>query len=238
MLVAVIVVMLIGVIKGYRRGFLRLAVWLLGLVGVIFIVTKTSPALSEQLINNSPLYEKVQQKIINVYNEQARENQIAKENETEKSDDINKDSISETPDSAVKSLGLPEIISSDIIKSCAGEMYQKLAATLFEEFISVYLAKLVIKAGSFVGLFALLGILMCILFAAVKIIEKIPVLKTFNRLLGVGAGLSISLILIWVFFLAIMMLFGNSLGSWLITQVQGSKILAYLFNNNILFSFI
>ena len=176
--------------------------------------------------------------IINVYNEQARENQIAKENETEKIDDINKDSISETPDSAVKSLGLPEIISSDIIKSCAGEMYQKLAATLFEEFISVYLAKLVIKAGSFVGLFALLGILMCILFAAVKIIEKIPVLKTFNRLLGVGAGLSISLILIWVFFLAIMMLFGNSLGSWLITQVQGSKILAYLFNNNILFSFI
>lgn len=235
MLVAVIVVMLIGVIKGYRRGFLRLAVWLLGLVGVIFIVTKTSPALSEQLINNSPLYEKVQQKIINVYNEQARENQIAKENETE---DTDKDSVSNSPDEAVQSLGLPEIISSDIIKSCAGEMYQKLAATLFEEFISVYLAKLVIKAGSFVGLFALLGILMCILFAAVKIIEKIPVLKTFNRLLGVGAGLSISLILIWVFFLAIMMLFGNSMGSWLITQVQGSKILAYLFNNNILFSFI
>lgn len=198
---------------------MRLAVWLLGLVGVIFIVTKTSPALSRQLIEKTSLYDNVRTKIVSIYNEQAEE------------------SI-DSPDVAVDSLGLPEIISSDIIKSCAGEMYQKLAATLFEEFISVYLAKLVIKAGSFVGLFALLAILMCILLAAVKLIEKIPVLKTFNRMMGVCAGLSISLIMIWVFFLAIMMMFGNSLGSWLITQVQGSKILAFLFNNNILFKFI
>ena len=219
LLVAVLLVMLIGVVKGYRRGFLRLAVWLLGLVGVIFIVTKTSPALSRQLIEKTSLYDNVRTKIVSIYNEQAEE------------------SI-DSPDVAVDSLGLPEIISSDIIKSCAGEMYQKLAATLFEEFISVYLAKLVIKAGSFVGLFALLAILMCILLAAVKLIEKIPVLKTFNRMMGVCAGLSISLIMIWVFFLAIMMMFGNSLGSWLITQVQGSKILAFLFNNNILFKFI
>lgn len=223
-------IMLIGVIKGYRRGFLRLAVWLLGLVGVIFIVTKTSPALSEQLIEKTSLYDTVREKIVSIYNEQAKENfdkNISEENE-----------LSTSPDVAVNSLGLPEIISSDIIKSCAGEMYQKLAATLFDEFISVYLAKLVIKAGSFVGLFALLTILMCILLAAVKLIEKIPVLKTFNRLMGVCAGLSISLIIIWVFFIAIMMMFGNSLGNWLITQVQGSRILAFLFNNNILFNFI
>lgn len=223
-------IMLIGVIKGYRRGFLRLAVWLLGLVGVIFIVTKTSPALSEQLIEKTSLYDTVREKIVSIYNEQAKENfdkNISEEDE-----------LSTSPDVAVNSLGLPEIISSDIIKSCAGEMYQKLAATLFDEFISVYLAKLVIKAGSFVGLFALLAILMCILLAAVKLIEKIPVLKTFNRLMGVCAGLSISLIIIWVFFIAIMMMFGNSLGNWLITQVQGSRILAFLFNNNILFNFI
>lgn len=223
-------IMLIGVIKGYRRGFLRLAVWLLGLVGVIFIVTKTSPALSEQLIEKTSLYDTVREKIVSIYNEQAKENfdkSISEEDE-----------LSTSPDVAVNSLGLPEIISSDIIKSCAGEMYQKLAATLFDEFISVYLAKLVIKAGSFVGLFALLAILMCILLAAVKLIEKIPVLKTFNRLMGVCAGLSISLIIIWVFFIAIMMMFGNSLGNWLITQVQGSRILAFLFNNNILFNLI
>ena len=223
-------IMLIGVIKGYRRGFLRLAVWLLGLVGVIFIVTKTSPALSEQLIEKTSLYDTVREKIVSIYNEQAKENfdkNISEEDE-----------LSTSPDVAVNSLGLPEIISSDIIKSCAGEMYQKLAATLFDEFISVYLAKLVIKAGSFVGLFALLAILMCILLAAVKLIEKIPVLKTFNRLMGVCAGLSISLIIIWVFFIAIMMMFGNSLGNWLITQVQGSRILAFLFNNNILFNLI
>ena len=230
LLVAVLLIMLIGVIKGYRRGFLRLAVWLLGLVGVIFIVTKTSPALSEQLIEKTSLYDTVREKIVSIYNEQAKENfdkNISEEDE-----------LSTSPDVAVNSLGLPEIISSDIIKSCAGEMYQKLAATLFDEFISVYLAKLVIKAGSFVGLFALLAILMCILLAAVKLIEKIPVLKTFNRLMGVCAGLSISLIIIWVFFIAIMMMFGNSLGNWLITQVQGSRILAFLFNNNILFNFI
>lgn len=220
--------MLIGVVKGYRRGFLRLAVWLLGLIGVIFIVTKLQPSVSEYVINETTLYETVREKIITIYNTEASEASLEEESVTE----------DQSGERTVEALGLPEIISADIIKSCAGEMYQKLAASLFEEFISGYLAKLVIKAGSFVGLFIALALAMTVLLLAIKVIEKIPVLKTFNRLLGVGAGLSISLILIWVFFLAIMMLFGNSLGGWLITQVQGSRILAYLFNNNVLFSFL
>lgn len=220
--------MLIGVIKGYRRGFLRLAVWLCGLIAVIFIVTKIQPAVSDYIINQTSFYDAAREKIINIYNSEAEQNY----------NEENKEITEKTAADDVESLGLPEIISSDIIKSCAGEMYQKLAASLFEEYISVYLAKLVIKAGCFVGLFIILGMVMTILFLVIKVIEKIPVLKTFNRLLGVGAGLSISLILIWIFFLAIMMLFGNSLGSWLISQVQGSKFLAFLFNNNVLFRFI
>ena len=236
MLIAVILVMLIGVYKGYRRGFLRLAIWLLGLIAVIFIVTKISPALSEYLIENTTIYETVREKIIGIYDEQVQQTKSSEYSESEKLTDAGDFNIDEQD--PVSSLGLPEIISSDIIKSCAGEMYQRLAASLFEEYIAGYLARLVVRAGSFVGLFAALAIAMSILLFMIKAIEKIPVLKTFNRLMGMGAGLSISLLLIWVFFLAIMMLFGNSLGSWLIGEVQKSSILTFLFNNNVLFKFI
>ena len=53
LLIAVLAVLVIGAVKGYTKGFLRLAVWFAGLIAVLFIVTKISPYVSDFLINNT-----------------------------------------------------------------------------------------------------------------------------------------------------------------------------------------
>ena len=223
LLIVTVLAMLIGIIKGYRKGFLRLAVYIAGLILVVLIVTKISPYVSDFLIDRTTLYDEVREKIVRIYEEKNQ----AKDN-----------SQIENQKATIESYGLPDVIAGALTSNNNQDMYKKLAAVLFEEYISGYLAKIVIKAGSYFILFVILAIAMFCVLAAIKIIEKIPVLKTFNRLLGVIAGGGMVVVFVWVFFIGIMMFFYDSLGTWMLNQVKSSVFLSFLFNNNYLFKMI
>ena len=214
LLIAVLIVLVIGAIKGYRKGFLRLAVWFAGLIAVLFIVTKLSPYISDFLIKNTSLYDNIRENIIIAYENRYVEN------------------------GTMDSLGFPELITDSIESDGGSSLYDRIAVTIFTEFISGYLSALAVKAGTFVGLFILLAVAWFILITAIKILEKIPVLRTFNRLLGMACGITLSLVFIWIFFIAVMMFFGHSFGNWVFAQVRASRFLSYLFNNNILFELV
>ncbi len=218
LLIAVIIALVFGAIKGYRKGFLRLAVWFAGLVAVLFIVTKISPYVSDFLIRKTTIDEDIQAKIITAY------------------ENKNVDGVSEND--AIDSFGFPDLISDSLKTNNTGEIYDRLAVTIFRDYVSGYLTSLAIKAGTFVSLFILFGIAELILITAIKILEKIPVLRTFNKLLGMATGITLSLVFVWVFFLAVMMFFGDSFGGWVFAQVRASRLLSFLFNNNILFGLL
>ena len=214
LLIAVLTVLVIGAVKGYRRGFLRLAVWFAGLIAVLFIVTKLSPYVSDFLIKNTSIYDNLRENIITAYE--------------------NKYVESGTMDA----LGFPELITDSIESGSEVSLYDRIAVSIFTDYISGYLSTLAVKAGTFVGLFVLLAIAELILITAIKILEKIPVLRTFNRLLGMATGITLSLVFIWLFFIAVMMFFGHTFGNWVFSQVKASRLLTVLFNNNILFDLV
>ncbi len=227
LLTGVLIVLVIGAVRGYMKGFLRLAVWFAGLIAVLFIVTKISPYVSDFLIENTSLNDKVKAKIITAYEDE------------QSKDDPGMDSIGDPQENdTIDSFGFPELISDSLKTNNKSEIYEKLAVTLFSEYIAGYLSELSIKAGTFVGLFILLALAELILILAIKILEKIPVLRTFNRLLGMASGITLSLVFIWIFFIAVMMFFGHSFGTWVFAQVKASRFLTYLFNNNILFELV
>ena len=227
LLAAVLLVLIIGAVKGYKKGFLRLAVWFAGLIAILFIVTKISPYVSNYLIDNTSLYDNVRQKIITAY-ETGREADIAQDSEMGQT----------KQNEVIDSFGFPALIADSLKSNNTSVIYEKLAVSLFRDYISGYLSALSIKAGTFAGLFILFALAELILFTAIKILEKIPVLRTFNRLLGMACGITLSLVIVWVFFLAVMMFFGRSFGTWVFAQVRSSRILTYIFNNNILFSLL
>lgn len=233
LLVAFLIALLIGIIKGYKKGFLRIMVSLACLVIVVLIVTKISPYLSEYLINNTNVYESVRQKIITAYAESKLDEQPVEEI-GEKPDFT----IQTIPEFDVESLDVSEILAGALVFQNTEDIYNNLSVEIFNEYISGHLAKIVIKAGCFCGLFVVLGILMVCVLAAVKVLEKIPVLRTFNRLMGILAGGGMVVLLTWVFFIAIMVFFYDSMGKWLLTEVKDSIILTYLFKNNQIFKII
>ena len=227
LLTAVIIALIIGAVKGYRKGFLRLAVWFAGLIAVLFIVTKISPYVSDFLIRNTTINDVVKEKIVTAYEEKNAGS--GTEDEPAGKDRENQ---------VIDSFGFPDLIADSIKSNNTGEIYEKLAVTLFRDYIAGYLSELSIKAGTFVALFLMLWILGLVIIMAIHVMEKIPVLRTFNRLLGMATGITLALVFIWLFFLAVMMFFGNTFGGWVFSQVKASRFLTAIFNNNLLFELI
>lgn len=221
--VVVLASMIWGIIKGYKKGFLRLVVHIVGLILIIVIVTKVSPIVSDYLMNNTPIYEDIRGKIVTLYSEK---------------NGVLDNTVPENQNLTIESYGLPKLISSALVTNNTKDTYSILAAALFEEYISGYLAKIVIKAGSYFVLFVILSVILMCILGAIKILEKIPVLKHFNKILGMLAGLSITILFVWVFYIGVMMFFADSLGGWLLLQVSDSQLLSFLFNNNLLFKLV
>ena len=61
------------IIKGYRKGFLRIAVSLAGTLVVMAGAMIISPAISSSLINSSRIYDDIEKKLIESFNRKVSE---------------------------------------------------------------------------------------------------------------------------------------------------------------------
>lgn len=216
-LIGVLAVLLIGAAEGYKKGFLRVVISFIGMVAVLFLVIKISPKVNDYIINHTNAYEKVRSKIVSVYVDEKVKN-VTKEQETE----------------TIESYQFPEVIAKQLESNNTQDVYEKLSVTLFSEYIAGFLSKFVIKIGTFAGLFILFNLILWIISLLAKILEKIPVLKTFNKLLGMITGLVLGLVAVWTFFLVSIVLLGNSIATTILGQINSSAVLSYLFNHNVL----
>ena len=216
-LIGVLLVLMLAAIEGYKKGFLRVVVSFVGVVAVLFLVIKISPAVNSFIINNTEVYEKVRSKIVSVYIDEKVQN-ATKEQESD----------------TIKSYRFPEVLTDELVINNTQDMYDALSVSIFSEYIAGFLSKMVIKIGTFVGLFILFNLILWIISIAAKILDKIPVLKTFNKLLGMIAGLVLGLVAVWTFFLISIVFLGNSIATTILSQINGSSLLSFLFNNNVL----
>lgn len=222
LLLAVDVFLLACAIHGYRKGFLRIAITLVGLVVIMMVVTKIAPYVSDFVINKTPIYENVKNKMVEAFS------------------DYNNDNNQEItdPESTIESYGLPELIAGALIENNTDEIYDELAVTVFEDYIAGYLSKIVINAGTFISLVAVLWAAFYILLFAANILDKIPVLRTLNRMLGLGCNLFVGILVVWLVFLVGITFLGDDISNVMLLYIRKSQILTFLFNTNPLFGFI
>lgn len=221
--VATVLLFLICIVNGYRKGFLRIVISLLGIILAIIAVTFVSPHISDYLINHTKTYDVVKQKVIDVF-----------QDDNSKLDN----SIPENQTLTIESYDLPDIIKNTLIKNNTSEMYQSLMVTIFEDYIAGYLAKIIINAISFIGLFLMLMIFLWFVLFSADIIAKIPIISGVNKILGAVAGLIKALIIVWIFFFVVLIFFGNNIGNVMIAEVRDSVFLTMLFNLNVLLQLI
>lgn len=229
--VVITALFLVFIINGWHKGFLKIIISFAGTVVILIAVVALSPKVSRYVTENTEIYEKTRYKVISVF--------LDKLSNADDKIQSGEDDISyNAKNSFLEDLNLPEIMKSDLIEKNASEMYQALLTTVFRDYISVYITKLIINAGSFVGVYITLSVFLWFIVKSSDIVSKIPVIKGFNKILGGLTGAAEALIIVWIFFFVIIMFLGNEIGGKLLKDVQASDILTYLFNNNLLFRFI
>ena len=82
---------------------------------------------------------------------------------------------------------------------------------------------------------------MILLYALNKVLDvfaKLPLLKQANKLVGMALGLVQGILLVWLFFALVTVISGTEFGQTMFRYINESKLLSFLYTNNIPMNFI
>lgn len=214
-------VFLIGmVLYGHYRGFLRQCVSIGALVITLVVVKFATPYVTDVLKDNTQIRDSVAHVLVNAtgLDERAEE-------------------AEETPAYqrlAIENLNIPQSVKDALIENNNHEVYNLLGVDRFIEYVSSYLAGILINAISSVVLFLLTFIAIQLLVRWLDLIARLPIIHGLNQIAGALLGLAHGLLLLWVGFILLDLCSATPLGSQLMAQVQASKWLSFLYNYNLL----
>lgn len=204
---------------GFRRGFIKEAVStflvILSFVGVWFV----NPYVNTFIRENTPVYREIQGGVEEFVKEKTG---MTGEPGTEEKKKV------------LEEMGVPEIIAENILKNSSQETYSYLAAQSFIEYISGYLATLVVNGISFLLSFFLVTVSIRMVTYALNLIARLPVIHGVNKIAGGLLGGVKAILFIWVAMLVLTIFCETSVGKAGFEMIEKDNMLRVLYENNIL----
>ena len=213
LLVIVAGIILLCAVRGWRRGLLRILYSLVSVVLLIGLVSYATPYISGYIKNNTGVYAALEEHCIQAFRERGQ---------TEVSQ-----SVSEQTD--VAGVSLPKQVTSYI----TGSGNELLEQSGIYEALGKKMADWILAGISYFVSLLVAGIVVSMIGKSLRIVNRIPVLKDMNRTLGIFAGAFQGLIIVWLLFLLLTLFAGTDQGQQCIAQIDQSKVLSYLYYNNV-----
>ncbi len=214
---------------GYRVGFLRVVYSLFAWLLVFIFVTWSTPYLAEFLEKNTTLHAAIQEKCLDYM-----EN-MAEEKLQEQADTYGAEKQAELEGNGI---WLPESLIGELAGSVAATADEILESTGIYEEIASEIAHFIIKGIAFFAALIIAGVLTHWITHILDLVSHIPVLHGTNKILGAGAGAIKGLVIIWLILYIIALCGTSETGRQLLSYIEGSHILSYLYENNILMQII
>ena len=130
----------------------------------------------------------------------------------------------------LNSLPLPQSMVDNLVTNNNPEAYLILKVSNFQEYISTYIASVVVYAIAAVGIFLLALLALSIAAMVLDLAAKLPVIRTFNRLLGGCLGLVLGLINVFIL-LSVVTLFASAEPASELSATLHSSALASMLNS-------
>lgn len=220
LLIVVIAVLIINSLFGMKAGLIKTVFSLFSMIAAIALTVWLSPYVNDYMRGNDQIYSSISTKIEKVLphidNKQSQSQQVA----------------------TIEKLSLPQSIKDSMIENNNSDVYKKLSVNGFKDYITAFLARLVINALAFVITFIVILILLWLICITLDIIGKLPVLKQVNKLAGLLFGLAHGLVIIWIFFVILTVLQSTDIGRQAMGMITDNKFLSLIYDNNILMGFI
>lgn len=215
-----VAVYLIGmVLYGHYRGFIRLAVSLVSLAAALLVVWAVMPYATDWIKNNTGLYESMKAGI----EQTAGFTQLEGEPDEPSDEGL-----------AIEGLELPEQIKRLLSENKTAEDYGSLGAEALQDYVGSYLADIMLRILVFVVLFLAIFILLRVLVFWLDLIAKLPILSGLNQIVGAVLGGLEGLVFVWIGCMILTLASGTGLGGQIMSQVDISPWLSWLYENNLL----
>lgn len=133
---------------------------------------------------------------------------------------------------AIEGADLPEIFKSLLTENNNSEMYSRLGAETFAEYVGDFLAKLILNILAFLCTFILVTIVVRAVIFPLDIVSNLPVLGILNRIAGGIIGLGGALIIVWTAFIVITLLYVTSFGKEMYELIDTDLFLKTLYQYN------
>lgn len=239
-LIFVVAILAGSVIYGYRRGFIKMTLASLVVVVALLFTGQVYPYVSNVLKNHTPAYdiarEQIQEYLDGEIRQQAEESMAVPELPEEVS--ILDQLSSNQQRQLIGAIPVPETIRETLAENNNQEIYRLMGVTSFSDYLSSYLAAMILNAVSYVLSFVVLYAMLRLAVYALDIMAKLPVLHAINKLGGVLVSLLFALLAVWVFFLAATAASGTAFGREVLSSVQESRFLSFLYNRNLLIDLV
>ena len=141
------------------------------------------------------------------------------------------DSVTQTE--LIEHLPLPKLFREQLLSNNTSEGYLKLGVSTFQDYIVHFCATVILNVVSFLVAFILVQLALRMVIAALDILSQAPVLSTVNRVAGLLLGLLQLLFLLWIFFMAVSAASATEAGLYLMSMIQESRLLGYLYDSNL-----
>ena len=138
----------------------------------------------------------------------------------------------------IDALSLPEFIKTALIENNNTQARAAMAVESFRDYVSSYLAGVVLNAIAMLAVFLVVFLLLRIAIVLLKILTKLPVIRTLNKLLGVVLGLIQGTIFTWLLLAILVGLFATSTAFPVGTLLESSFIARWFHEHNIILNFI
>ena len=217
--VAVAVYLIGMMLYGHYRGFIKIAVSAMSLFITLFAARVAIPQAAAWLEHNTAVYETMKESALKASGLDEKMEEMAQ----------TAGLAGRAGERAViESLEIPDQIKKLLIENNNGEIYQEMGVQIFEDYVGKYLV--IIFTVLFIVFYAFLHIIIVWL----NLISRLPILYGLNKIAGAVLGLAEALIFIWVGALVLTLFSGSEIGKSMITQINGSIWLTWLYDHNML----
>lgn len=220
LLIVVLIILMGNAIIGMRVGFIKTVFSLVSLILALVLTLWISPMVKNYMNGNERFYNGIATKVEKLL--PFGEEEIVEEEQSE----------------AIEGLSVPKSIKEGLLKNNTAESYKDMAITGFKQYVSRYLTGVIINSLSFIITFIAILIILWVIFMALDLISKLPLLNQVNKTAGLLAGLVHGLIMVWLFFILLNVFGSTVFGQSVLKLVDENEMLSIIYNNNILLKFI
>lgn len=218
--IAVIIFLVLCLICGWVRGFVKMAAACLTTIVTIAVVIIGTPYVKDFLQEKTQVYTRIEQAVEGFVEENLDQNLSAA------------DRTQQT--SVIQELPLPKALQTILIENNSPEKYQELGTEQFSGYISGFLANVAFSILIYIAMFLIVWIILRILFSLLDGIAQLPLINMANTLAGAVFGFASGILFVWICCMIVTALSATAFGIRALQLIQESAFLSFLYNNNLL----